>query len=114
MPVCPICQAPSAPLAWRYERYEIFGCPQCQLQFVHPMASAPLDYYRERYGETMETTLKDEIHPGFRYIVNQLERAIQKYLAPHQRRAIDVGCGPGYMLFELTRMGFNALGIDFN
>lgn len=112
-PICPLCGDDSR-LAWRYKDFTIFECPNCALHFVYPLQSASLKYYRSHYGEIIDSTLDGDIHPGFRYTLGVIQRAVQRYLMPNQRKAIDVGCGPGYVLSELTKWGFDCLGIDFN
>ena len=113
MPACPICQSESKP-AWQYQVYAIFECTHCALQFVFPMQGAPANYYQEHYTNVVKATQTDDIHPGFQYTVNKIHSVVRQCLKPNQRRAIDVGCGPGYLLSELSRMGFECLGIDFN
>lgn len=114
MPACPVCLSTLPTLAWRYGVYAILECPICALQFADPMTAASSDYYRDRYAEIDQATLPGNLHPGLRYTIAQLQRVIRCYLQPNQRRALDVGCGPGYLLAELTRQGFDGLGIDFN
>ena len=114
MPTCPVCKSESPQVSWKYKNYAIFDCLRCDLQFVDPMQGAPLEYYQSHYGETITSTLADNVHPGFRYTLRVIQRAVQQYLTPERRKAIDVGCGPGYLLSELSRWGFDCLGIDFN
>jgi 2-polyprenyl-3-methyl-5-hydroxy-6-metoxy-1,4-benzoquinol methylase len=79
------------------------------------MQSAPVEYYQDHYSDgAMEHTAAGNIHPGFRYTLKKIEHSVQLYLTPAQRRAIDVGCGTGYLLSELKKSGFDGLGIDFN
>lgn len=78
------------------------------------MQSASLEYYQENYEGVLATALSGQVHPGFRYLVNKIELIIQQHLSSGQRQAIDIGCGNGYLLSELSKRGFNSLGIDFN
>jgi len=114
MPACPVCESGEPTESWRYRDYLILQCPDCDLQFSHPMQGAPVEYYQEHYVETIAAHLANDIHPGFRYTVNKIKYVTQYYLSPDQRRAIDVGCGPGYLLSELKQLRFDCLGIDFN
>ena len=114
MPACPVCQSPSPSEAWQYNEYQVLACPNCDLQFVYPMLGANADFYTERYQTTIAAMRADDIHPGFRFTVRKIKSVAQNYLEPSRRRAIDIGCGPGYLLSELTKLGFDALGIDFN
>ncbi len=114
MPTCPMCANTSPAEAWRYQQFTIFECPECQLQFISPMQSPPLDYYQEHYQQTMQSALADHVHPGFTYTLKKIAQVRQRYLTAVKPKAIDVGCGPGYLLWELQNMGLEAFGIDFN
>ena len=113
MPTCPVCQSKSPAKAWQYKEYEIFECPNCALQFVYPGRAASLEYYQENYQDYVPATYED-IHPGTHFLINKIREVTQHYLLPHQRRVIDVGCGPGILLVDLQKNGFECLGIDFN
>ena len=113
MPTCPVCQCKSPAKAWQHKEYTIFECPDCDLQFVHPMRATPLEYYQANYQDYVPATYED-IHPGFQFMINKIREVTQRYLLPHQRRVIDVGCGPGILLVDLQKNGFECLGIDFN
>jgi len=114
MPTCPICESQAPRAAWQYQTYTIFECPHCRLEFVYPPQSAPLEFYQDHYTDIMATTLADRIHPSFQDTIKKIEQASQRYLLPQQKQVIDVGCGPGYLLSELSRRGFDGFGIDFN
>jgi len=111
---CPVCKSTSPTHSWSYKEYNIYQCHSCGLEFIYPMTEAPVDFYQENYGETIKATLVDNIHPGFRFILRKVVESSQKYLNSNQRSAIDVGCGPGYMLAQLKKLGFDEYGIDFN
>ena len=113
MHACPICQSESKP-AWQYREYEIFECLGCTLQFVYPIQSGSLDYYQNHYVETAQAIQAGDIHPGFAYLIGQIDQTIQYFLKPDQKSVIDIGCGSGYVLSELKKRGFDVLGIDFN
>jgi 2-polyprenyl-3-methyl-5-hydroxy-6-metoxy-1,4-benzoquinol methylase len=77
------------------------------------MATGSLDYYQDNYQDYVPPSY-DDIHPGYQFTINKIREVAQQYLSPHQRRVVDVGCGPGILLVDLQRNGFNCLGIDFN
>lgn len=78
------------------------------------MQSGSLEYYQTHNCDLIGAVLSGNIHPGFKFTINKIRDVIQCYLSPDQRRVIDLGCGPGYLLWELQRNGFQCLGIDFN
>lgn len=112
--VCPVCASSQARPAWRYREYPIWACPVCALEFVVPMQGAPVSYYQARYTPAVAAALADDVHVGFRYTVDTFRRLTEQYLTPGQRRAVDIGCGPGYFLAQLKKLGFDCLGLDFN
>jgi len=75
------------------------------------MQEATVDYYQENYEFATDM---EHIHPGYQFTIQKIRATPHRYLSPSQRRVIDVGCGPGYLLVDLQRRGFDCLGIDFN
>lgn len=80
------------------------------------MVAGTLDYYRssETYSKLYEQIRSGNLHPGTRAIVTTALNAVRKYLGKGPRRAVDIGCGSGYLLAALKEEGFDCLGIDFN
>jgi 2-polyprenyl-3-methyl-5-hydroxy-6-metoxy-1,4-benzoquinol methylase len=114
LPCCPVCQHAPARAAWKYGAYQIFECPQCAAQFVHPMEAARVDYYQARYANVGSDLLSGHIHPGFKNTAEKIKTIVARYLTIDQRHVIDIGCGPGFYLSQLKPLGFEELGIDFN
>lgn len=110
---CPVCTNSPCPAAWAYKQQMIYSCPHCGLEFISPMTSPPVEYYETNYQSTLEQLASGDIHPGFRYIVKWLDQALA-LLPAAQHRAIDIGCGSGYLLSELKQRGVGGVGLDFN
>jgi 2-polyprenyl-3-methyl-5-hydroxy-6-metoxy-1,4-benzoquinol methylase len=90
----------------------IVACRSCDLEFAEPFVAAPLDYYQANYMDYVAPSY-EEIHPGYQFTIRKIRQAVA-HLTPDANRAIDVGCGAGYLLVDLQRRGFECLGIDFN
>lgn len=114
MPICPVCKSESARKSWRYKELLIFECLDCDLQFVYPMQAAPLEYYQANCKGVVSVASYDSIHPGYQFTIKKIREVTRCHLSPDQRRVIDVACGPGFLLIDLQRDGFDCLGIDFN
>lgn len=80
------------------------------------MVAGTLDYYQssETYSKLYEQIRAGNVHPGTRAIVNKALKAVRQYLGGEQKRALDIGCGSGYLLAALKEEGFDCLGLDFN
>ncbi|MBI5566771.1 MAG: class I SAM-dependent methyltransferase, partial [Chloroflexi bacterium] len=74
----------------------------------------PLEYYHSHYDEVIASAQTGQVHAGYRFVIDKLREVTRRYLQSDQRRAIDIGCGPGYILAQVAQWGFDCLGIDFN
>jgi 2-polyprenyl-3-methyl-5-hydroxy-6-metoxy-1,4-benzoquinol methylase len=109
---CPVCASTQLAEAWRYKDSVIVACRSCELEFAEPFVAAELDYYQANYIDYVAPSY-EEIHPGYQFTIRKIREAVA-HLSPGANRAIDVGCGAGYLLVDLQRRGFECLGIDFN
>jgi SAM-dependent methyltransferase len=78
------------------------------------MQGASLAYYRDHYDDVIASVQAGQIHPGFHFIIEKVREVTWRYLNSSQRRVIDIGCGPGYVLAQVAQWGFECFGIDFN
>jgi 2-polyprenyl-3-methyl-5-hydroxy-6-metoxy-1,4-benzoquinol methylase len=112
---CPLCSRVAARAAWKYREYSILRCRHCRLEFVSEMRSASLEFYQRQYsGVVVSKVAGGQVHAGYRFMIEMVKHAQARYLHPGQRRALDIGCGTGYTLSQLDRLGFQAMGIDFD
>lgn len=112
---CPVCGCADTRFYVEKKNYSFLSCPVCDLKFIHPVPTveelAPL--YNQQ-GAPKE---------GLRYPYNKVEHRrkrakvragrFKKYFAG--KDAIDIGCGGGYMVDAMQKMGANrAVGIDLD
>jgi 2-polyprenyl-3-methyl-5-hydroxy-6-metoxy-1,4-benzoquinol methylase len=112
MDPCPVCRSTTAREAWRYRAHEIVACPECGLEFVHPLRAATADYYKTLYAGRAADAVSGECGGHRRY--GSLLTPLLRCVGADQRRVLDIGCGPGYVLSLLKARGFACTGIDFN
>jgi len=109
--VCEICGALARPL-FEKNNHQIFKCPGCDFLFVFPSPSAGeiARFYNNNYRNT-----ESGIYPKAK---SRQRRAFfksflfWKYL--YKKRAIDIGCGGGFMVNAFFRLGAEAHGIDIS
>ena len=68
------------------------------------MQGASLAYYRDHYDDVIASVQAGQIHPGFHFIIEKVREVTWRYLNSSQRRVIDIGCGPGYVLALVVRV----------
>lgn len=78
--------------------HEVYLCPHCLVEFCHPMAAAPEGWYEEVQS-----------YP-WRWEFSK----VAGELGSPPKRILEFGCGPGDLLFELTRIGHSVFGIEIN
>src|SRR5258708_9043430 len=103
---CPSCRSRQTRPAWVYETFRIRHCASCDLEFVSPIRgqSATFEYYKENYVPRILDLASEK---GFIFVSAYLRAPIEKYLPPERRKlALDIGCGPGYLLTALKAWGF--------
>ena len=92
---------------------KIILCPRCQVQFLYPPLSEEDKnniYNNEEYdawGNNNEifSSMKKE---NFKNLIKKILRY------KSSGNLLDVGCGPGYLLEEAKKIGFNSYGIELS
>ncbi len=121
-PRCLVCQSTNAALRYRITRFDVMGCRDCEMIFLHPLPSEEeiVELFRQLYttGEGSVPELKEyyqftfEDEPG-NPLVQQYERhleLIEHHHAPG--RLLDLGCGTGLFLSVARRRGWEPFGVD--
>jgi len=112
---CPLCGKIARTRVGSHEagrqRYELYHCLACDVQFWDPRVGGDSEYYA---NEGM--SLYKAIHAGgnpaekdarFRFFWN-------RYSGATPGRILDMGCGSGHFLEQAIRRGYEGWGIDFD
>jgi 2-polyprenyl-3-methyl-5-hydroxy-6-metoxy-1,4-benzoquinol methylase len=109
---CPLCGAREARFALAKNGYDIFRCGGCNFLFVapYPAADEVRRYYNDNYRAASAA--------WYPKAASRTRRAFVKsfHFLRHARgrRVLDIGCGGGFMVRALARLGADASGLDIN
>ena len=115
---CPLC-GPSASAVTRYDfaPYRVVACSNCGLNYLSPRLTqeAILKLYKDEayYNSNISGQGYDEYMGIGDNWVKTFTRRL-KQIAPYKSagRALDIGCGPGYLLTAAQKLGFDVHGLD--
>lgn len=112
---CPVCGHADTRFYVEKNNYRFLNCPSCELKFIHPVPTpeelaplynqqgAPKDGLRYPYNKVEHRRKRAKVRAG----------RFKKYFIG--KDAIDIGCGGGYMVDAMQKMGANrAVGIDLD
>jgi len=88
-----------------YDGFDLYHCPNCDLQFWHPMQNPDAEWYSQEY------VLRD------RAGIDKLFWNTRRFLAHppiDKGELLDVGCGIGMFLDQARFLGFEVTGLDFD
>jgi 2-polyprenyl-3-methyl-5-hydroxy-6-metoxy-1,4-benzoquinol methylase len=109
---CTICKTEAAGVYIRRDGYTYIRCPGCGFVFLDPMPDA--EFLSRVYNED-ESAIDVAFYPK---AASRMRRAMLKALGlwPYYvgRDALDVGCGGGFMVAAMRRLGARAVGIDIS
>ncbi len=130
---CPVC-GPSRlkllPFRYAYRGAYLHGvaCARCTLTFLHPMPGD--EELRELYSEEYFTSCTEECgaHGRRAYVelaeetaasraasARLVDRSLRRHLGlPEGGNFLEVGCGPGHFLAEMTRLGWRTRGLEIS
>jgi len=109
---CPICAHTDAVSFLRGrdhasgEWFELQRCPHCELVFIGSPPTNLADYYHTSYRQYRPWT-----HRIFRFLYGRHARSWSRQLS-HKGRALEIGCGEGWMLAALRSEGWSVVGVE--
>ena len=90
----------------RHEQWDLYECPQCTFQFWWPMEQASQEWWEDTYRAFRKPTIKPNLEPRHRVLLRNLPL--------RYGRILDMGCGEGAFIYEMSRRGFDVYGVDVN
>jgi SAM-dependent methyltransferase len=115
-PSCALCQGPAS-FRFAVDGYRIHRCPECDLEFVHPLPSPSeiAAVYERGYfsggGHGYGDYLEAERSSNRRKAAARLGRLFELGLGPGER-LLDVGCADGTFVEQSLQRGLDAYGVE--
>ena len=105
-PACPACGGMTREsIVEKFERYDLFGCVACGLQFWEPREMPDARWYEQMYCGRDDKLLP--LEPGHKYF-------LADPLAPRSGTLLDIGCGTGNFLAAARDAGFRVSGTELD
>jgi len=113
---CDICGSRQAHHVFtRQDGLGVFECSSCELAYVNsrPAKEEILRTYRDTYTDFRQ--LKEWFYED-RRIGNSsgILRRISRFKSLSGSRILDIGCGPGFLLYEARRLGMDTVGLEIS
>jgi SAM-dependent methyltransferase len=128
---CPLCDGRELrmrPFRYAFHDRFLYGtqCARCSLVFIHPQPSR--DEIRDLYSEEyfVECSESCGAHGRHAYMeeaaqsgggrvraARRLERLALRHLE-RRGRLLEIGCGPGFLLDEFRRLGWDVAGLEIS
>jgi SAM-dependent methyltransferase len=108
-PRCPLCGRADARPSERHERFTLYVCGRCDLQFSDPMEEAGRGFYEE-----------DALYAGIETrfaspaVLNWDQRRFLRDAPSSGGALLDVGCGTGQFAAAARRVGYRVTAIDLS
>lgn len=87
--------------------YKLFRCSNCGFRFWYPFVQAPREYFEVNYSSHSDITSRPPLEFRHKFFLENIP--IKK-----GSKTLDIGCGDKPLVYELSRRGFDAWGVDFN
>jgi SAM-dependent methyltransferase len=108
--LCPVCESEAnGEGIERYQKYTLYRCTTCDLQWWHPPENPGASFYEETCCISRDAfSFADEL--------SWEHQQFFRYLPKRKGRLLDIGCRTGQFLYEIKRRGlaFQTVGLDFD
>jgi SAM-dependent methyltransferase len=112
---CPVCQHPGLIGRSTVQKYALYVCRECRLEFLDPqpddsvLAAIYSDSYflGEQNAEAAVRRSEMKSANGVLYI-----DALSRLIPPKDGELLEIGCGQGELLLEARKRGFRVTGIE--
>jgi len=118
--ICPVCQTPVDPVRsigghvspLNKQRYSLYSCGSCRLEFWHPLKIDPSIYGTETcFMYVMFHQGDANLLPPSRYFLKHFPHPKP---AGRRPRLLDIGCGNGALLAAAEKLGYEVWGLDLD
>jgi SAM-dependent methyltransferase len=112
--MCPLCQNQKWRAVVVAPEWQIRSCENCSNAWTHPPPDQydyeNNDFHSDTVGKNPETGI-EKLPPQWQRSVRQQVRHLQRCV-PRAASVLEIGCGEGILLQELSRAGFKVSGIE--
>ncbi len=108
---CPVCGGDRIrDLSLEHERWNLYECADCAVQFWWPMVHTEANYYQDTYF-----AVRDPLRRSFRLGWNHRRFTESPPHSPASEHSLlDIGCGSGTFLTAARDLGYEVHGLDLN
>ncbi len=110
--LCPLCRSREARFAFGKNGYDIFRCEGCGFLFVEPYPGE--DEIRRFYNDNYRAASSSWYPKAGSRARRAFVKSFRFLRYVRGRTALDIGCGGGFMVRALARLGAEASGLDIN
>lgn len=109
---CPLCRAREGRFAFVKDGYDIYRCAACAFLFVRPFPSE--DQIRRFYNDNYRAASSSWYPKAGSRARRAFVKSFKFLRYVRGRTVLDIGCGGGFMVRALQRLGAEASGLDIN
>lgn len=111
--VCPVCKKGKGGFLKAHKtagkNFSLYFCNKCKVQFWEPRVSPGNLWYEVRNPSNIGAAVKPKIYRGYH---TKALKGSQKW--SKGVKVLDVGCGTGEFIAQLSNAGFDVFGVDFD
>lgn len=111
--ICKLCGLDESKPLIREGSWQFLLCRGCGLVFLHPQPTQ--EYLEGHYQEYLpETSVEIDRWRDMMEGVHRRTESLLASIMPNPGRILDVGCGYGFFLEHMARLGWNTKGIEIS